>query len=72
MAQNDPWERAAECQRAVQDEADPHRREMLTSLRNLWIALANERGLMTQAELSNQIASIGRIEAALPRGKVLH
>jgi hypothetical protein len=45
---------------------------MLTSLRNLWIALANERGLMTQAELSNQIASIGRIEAALPRGKVLH
>ena len=72
MAQIDLWERAAECQRAAQDEADPHRREMLTSLRNLWIALANERGLMTQAELSKEITGIGRIEAALPQGRMLH
>jgi hypothetical protein len=42
MLHVDPWTKAAECDRAIQLVADPERRIVLESLRNLWIALSNE------------------------------
>jgi hypothetical protein len=72
MMEIDPWERAAECERAARQEEDPYQRELLTSLRNLWIALANERALMTVAEVADEIASLSRIETDLAQDKRVH
>jgi len=53
MARPDPWEKAAECERALQTAIDPRRRALLESLRNQWIALANRRSLMTDVEVAS-------------------
>jgi hypothetical protein len=50
MARPDPWEKAAECERALQAANDPRRRALLENLRNQWIALANRRSLMTDVK----------------------
>jgi hypothetical protein len=47
MSQVDPWEKAAECARAIQLSIDPHRTAVLTNLKQMWIALANERNVLT-------------------------
>jgi hypothetical protein len=41
----DPWTKAAECDRALQYTTDPLRRNVLTLLRDFWIAVANEKAL---------------------------
>jgi hypothetical protein len=61
----DPWEKAAECARAMEAAGDPTRLEMLTWLRELWINLANEHQLLDASELAKQIAAIARIHAEL-------
>ena len=38
----DPWEKAADCERALDAAADPDRHAMLERVRDLWIALGNE------------------------------
>jgi hypothetical protein len=63
----DPWEKAAECTRAMEAVVDPTRLEMLMRLRELWIGLANERQLLDASELAKQIAGIARIHAELIR-----
>jgi hypothetical protein len=65
MFQLDPWEKAAECQRALQAEADSTHRQILTNLRDLWIELANERSFLTRSEFDQQIEAIGGIHAYL-------
>jgi hypothetical protein len=42
MSSVDPWEKAAECARALKIVTDPQRRTILANLQDLWIALANE------------------------------
>jgi len=39
----DPWVKAEECERAIKACKDPRRMPMLTNLRDLWVAVANER-----------------------------
>jgi hypothetical protein len=63
MHQIDPWEKAAECARAIQTSMDPHRKEMLHSLQHMWIALGNERNLLTEEELAREAERIGRLHA---------
>ena len=47
MAAIDPWEKAADCERAAQATLDPLRRNILLKLQSLWVTLANESGVMT-------------------------
>ena len=39
----DPWEKAADCDRALRLTIDPVHREFLTNIREFWISLANKR-----------------------------
>ena len=61
MLQIDPWERAAECERALRAANDPKRRQILTDVRDLWIGLANTRSLWTRVHFDEQVEAISRI-----------
>ena len=50
MLRVDPWEKAADCERAIQAAADPQQKTILKNLRYLWIALANESECMSAVE----------------------
>jgi hypothetical protein len=65
--ETDPWQKAAECERAIDTTDDPKQREMLTLLRDLWINLAKERQILGHPELTKQIAAIALIHAGLVR-----
>jgi len=65
MLQIDPWERAAECERALRAANDPTRRQTLTDVRDLWIGLANTRSLLPRADFDEQVETISRIQADL-------
>jgi hypothetical protein len=54
VTQIDPWEKAAECVRAIQISTDPHQKDVLANLQQMWIALANQRDLLTQEEQSRE------------------
>jgi len=57
----DPWEKAADCERALDAAADPDRHAMLERVRDLWIALGNEQSLMTDEELAEGVQAINRM-----------
>jgi hypothetical protein len=63
MFQLDPWEKAADCQRALQAAVDSNQRQVLTNVRDLWIALANQLSFLTKAEFEEQIQAINCIQA---------
>ena len=65
MLQIDPWERAAECERALQASNDSTRREILIDVRELWIGLANARSFLTKSQFDEQVEAINRIHAEL-------
>jgi hypothetical protein len=60
-----PWDKAAECARAIKVTADPERRVVLHSLRILWIALGNKQACSEGAELAGQLSTITQIHAEL-------
>jgi len=61
MTQIDPWEKAAECARAIRISIDPNRTAVLTNLQEMWIALANQRNFLTEDELAREAEKIGRL-----------
>jgi hypothetical protein len=65
MLQIDPWEKAAECERALKAAADSTDREILSDVRQLWIGLANARCLLSAAELEEQLEGINHVHAEL-------
>jgi len=65
MSEVDPWEKAAECANAMQSTADPQLRTMLTSLRDLWIGLANESRFMSADAVAREVEAIARLHAEL-------
>ena len=65
MSQIDPWEKAAECARAIQISHDPHRKAVLSNLQQMWIALANERAFLSPERLAREVESIGRLHCTL-------
>ena len=67
MARVDPWEKAADCERAIRITLDPLQRETLSNIREFWIALAHESRLLSDDALATQIETIGRLHAKLER-----
>jgi hypothetical protein len=57
----DPWERAAECERSANATVDAHRKAILHKLRDLWIALGNERCLIADEDMASHIEAINRM-----------
>jgi hypothetical protein len=68
----DPWEKAAECARAIRLSMDPHRKELLENLQHMWIALGNERNFLTDEELAREAERIGRLHAKFAGEGTLH
>ena len=63
MSQIDPWEKAAECARAIQVSIDPLRKGVLANFEQMWIALANQHNVLTQEEQAREAEKIGRLHA---------
>jgi len=62
MSEVDPWEKAADCARAIQISIDPHRKAVLINLQQMWIGLGNQREFLTQEELAREAETIGRLQ----------
>ena len=65
MSQIDLWRKAAECVRAREATTDPHARQMLTLLRTLWVNLVNERRMLSETQLADQIEALSLMHAGL-------
>ena len=62
MSQPDPWQEAADCERAAQRQTDPEHFAIYTHLRDLWIALANERNFLDEAEFHERVNAIAHVQ----------
>ena len=65
MFQVDPWEKAADCERALRLTIDPVHRENLANIREFWISLANARPFLSEGDFVKQAEAIGRFHANL-------
>jgi len=72
MVQPDPWEKAAECERALSITLDPVHRENLTNIREFWISLAQERRFLSEREFAKQAEVIGRLHAKFSAPGAMH
>jgi hypothetical protein len=65
MPQIEPWEKVRECSRALQITTDFHRKDILSNLQDMWIALANEERFLSPEQWSREIDSISRLHVSL-------
>jgi len=72
MRQINPWQMAEQCEYAARGALDQAEREALTNIRDLWIALANERPFLTTTEFRDQINWINGIRAELIGKATVH
>jgi len=72
MFQVDPWEKAADCERALRLVIDPVYRANLTNIREFWISLANEQPFLSEHEFARQAETIGRLHANLTAAGSVH
>ena len=72
MFQVDPWEKAADCERAMRLTIDPVHRENLTNIREFWISLANARPFLSEHDFAKQAEDIGRLHAGVTAAASLH
>jgi hypothetical protein len=68
----DPWEKAADCERALTLIIDPVHREDLTYIREFWISLANKRRFLSEHEFAREAEKIGRLHANLAAPTSFH
>jgi hypothetical protein len=61
----DPWEKAADCERALMLTLDPIYRANLTNIREFWISLAHKRPFLSEADFASEAETIGRLHAKL-------
>jgi hypothetical protein len=61
----DPWEKAADCERAMRISIDPVHRENLGNIREFWIALANAKLFLSEYEFAKEAEAIGQFHAKL-------
>jgi hypothetical protein len=61
----DPWEKAADCARAIERSKDRDRQAELTILQHLWMALGNQQGCLSAEEIDQEIEAIARLHAQL-------
>ena len=72
MFQVDPWEKAADCERALRLAIDPVHRDRLGNIREFWISLANERPFLSEDEFARHAEAIGRLHADLTATYSIH
>jgi hypothetical protein len=72
MFQVDPWEKAADCERALRLIIDPVHRENLTNIREFWISLANKRPFLSEHAFAREAEIIGRLHAKLTGPTSIH
>jgi hypothetical protein len=72
MFQLDPWEKAADCERALRLTLDPRHRERLTNIRDFWISLAHKRPLLSEREFASEAEAIARLHAGLAATSSIH
>ena len=65
MTAVDPWEKAADCERSLQAAVDPQRRAILSKIRDMWVALGNEKSLMLDADVAQSAEAINRMHVEL-------
>jgi hypothetical protein len=65
MSQQDLFEKAAECTRAIKAASDPKTLELLTILRTMWVDLANESGVLGNRAVVDQAAKMAELHAQL-------
>ena len=63
MIQVDPWEKAADCERALKSTVDPAHRHKLKDIREFWISLAYARPFITEQRFAKEAEVIGRLHA---------
>jgi hypothetical protein len=68
MSQIDPWEKAAECDRAMQISSDPVRRDVLKNLQEMWLILANKNLQLSEEERACEAEKIGRLHSMFAGG----
>jgi hypothetical protein len=61
----DPWEKAADCERALMLTLDPIYRVNLANIREFWISLAHKRAFLSEADFASEAEAIGRLHASL-------
>jgi hypothetical protein len=68
----DPWDKAAECDLALEFCADAERRFILVNLRELWIHIGNERaaGMTDWVDIAAEVTAIH--DRAVPRPDAFH
>jgi hypothetical protein len=72
MFQVDPWEKAADCERALRLAIDPVHRERLVNIREFWISLADEKPFLSEDNFAKQAEAIGRLYADLTAPRSIH
>ena len=63
MLHVDPWSKVAECERAMAIIADPERRIVLLSLRDLWIALGDRLPHISVHDRTDGRSKMSRLSA---------
>jgi hypothetical protein len=63
--QMDPWEKAADCERALRLTVDPLHRNKLKDVREFWISLAYARPFLNEKEFAKRAEAIGRVHAKI-------
>ena len=72
MFQVDPWEKAADCERALRLTIDPVHRENLANIREFWISLANSKRFLSEHEFAKEVEAIARLHANLTAPISIH
>ena len=65
MFQVDPWEKAADCERAMRISIDPVHRENLRNVREFWNSLSNAKPFLSEHQFAKEAEAIGRFHARL-------
>ena len=56
------WQRAGECERALETTTDLRERQLLAFLESLWIELANEGPFLTDDELDQEMETVRQMQ----------
>lgn len=67
----DLFNKAAQCERLMEQEHDEIRHAAYRLLRDMWIALAHQRPLLSPEDLAREVAAIEEIQSGFLRANKL-